>query len=622
MIKIIPMKKIFLLVICLSVVTAVVYAQTVTTIHAFTIPKRATVNLNPESDIWAPSLKKYEMPKTNSVLEEKMKKQIKDSLTRMYQKNRISNPSKKSSLVTPPAMLRNFIGNSFNGFVPNDNDMAISNNGTVCSVTNTMIWSKNLNTNQIYGSYTLHSLMVSLGLQTEEFDPKIMYDPQANKFVLVCLNGFTDSTSHVIIGFSQTDSTAGAWNFYALPGNPLNNNLWTDFPMFALTQNELFITGNLLNNDSSWQTGFNETVIWQMNKFSGYAGDTLNAQLHSSIFFNGSPLRNLCPAKGGSQLYGPSMTFLSNRNFAPSNDTIFIVTITDTAFSPSQAVVIDYVIAGTGYHMPVSAEQPFVDKLAVNDARVLGAFTENGKIQFVASTLDTTSGNDGIYHGIIDTIGSVYNLNATIYSDPLLDIAYPNIAYSGTVSTSDSAIISLLQSSSTIFPGTGAVLFDGTQFSPIATVKSGLGYTNMLNGEERWGDYTGCQRKYDQPGFVWISGGYSLASHTTRTWIAELSSTTALGTEPIVAEESITRIFPNPATDRVTVQFANPMVQTLKMEVIDVEGRSLAVLFNGVVTKGENEFYFSSVALAKGIYFLRISGSQSGILAHHRFLKP
>jgi len=592
------------------------------TSHSFTIPKKATLDLQPVKDIWKPTLRKRELPKPHSGIEHHIKEQIKDSLGRLYPKNQILKKESKQSFVAAPGLLRNFQGNSYNFFVPNDNDMAISDSERVCSVTNTTIWSKNLKTNIVYGGYTLHSIMLSLGLQNEEFDPKIMYDPQENKFILVCLNGFTDQTSHVVVGFSQTDSTNGLWNFYALPGNPLNNSLWTDFPMMAITQQELFITGNLLYNDSSWQTGFNETIIWQINKNNGYTGNPLNAQLHNNIFFNGGPLRNLCPAKGGSQLYGPSMTFLSNRNFSPGNDTIFMVTISDTAFAPGQTVTVDYLVANTAYHMPVDADQPFVDKLAVNDARILGAYYENGKIQFVASTLDTASGNDAIYHGIIQT-GAIPTITTNIYSVAGMDMAYPNISYAGTAS-SDSSIIVLLQSSSTVFPGAGAVLFDGSAYSPVTTIKSGISYVNVLIGTERWGDYTGSQRKYDSPGIVWVSGGYgaSASGHFTHTWIAELSSTTASPVENLQGPVENTSLYPNPATEKITVAFTNPVVQTLKMEVIDLSGKHTVVLFSGKSVQGPNEFSFSITDLAPGNYFIRITGDQTGPVAVQQFAKP
>src|SRR5437868_1106128 len=151
--------------------------------------------------------------------------------------------------------------------------------------------------NQVHGAYYLHTITNSLGLQQEEFDPKIIYDPVANRFITVILNGFTDSTSNVLVGFSETDSTYGAWNFYALPGNPLNDTSWTDFPMASITGQELFITVNLLYNDSSWQAGFRQTIVWQIKKSEGYSGATLNPFMHYGINHGGRPVRNFCPVK-------------------------------------------------------------------------------------------------------------------------------------------------------------------------------------------------------------------------------------------------------------------------------------------------------------------------------------
>src|SRR5262249_23095061 len=154
--------------------------------------------------------------------------------------------------------------------VPNDNDLAVSNSGVVCSVTNITIWSKHLDSTLIHAGY-LHNITSSLGLQQEEFDPKIIYDPQSDRFICIMLNGFTDSTSNVLVGFSQTNSSYGAWNFYVLPGNPLGDTSWTDFPMASITNQELFITVNLLYNDSSWQAGFRQTIVWQIKKSEGYS---------------------------------------------------------------------------------------------------------------------------------------------------------------------------------------------------------------------------------------------------------------------------------------------------------------------------------------------------------------
>ena len=519
-------------------------------------------------------------------------------------------------------MLRNFIGNAFNGYVPNDNDMAIGNNDRVCSVTNTTIWTKNIITNQIFGSYNLHTITSVLGLQQEEFDPKIIYDPVANRFVFVCLNGFTDSTSNVIVGFSQSDTTNGAWNFYSLPGNPLNNNLWTDFPMISLSENDLFITVNLLYNDSSWQTGFNESLIWQMNKTEGYNGNTINAQLHNNITHNGAPLRNLCPVRAGWQLNSPGMSFLSNRNFSTGNDTIFLITVSDTAFAPGQMVTVQALQSNHQYRMPLDAEQPFQDMLATNDARILGAFSNGIDIQFVGNTTDTLTGNVGIYHGLIHPAGPTYSVTATTLADTAMDLAYANLAPVSNHLTNDSCVIGFLKSSPTVNPGMGAVLFDGyNQYSSILNVKSGVSYINMLAGGERWGDYSGCQVKYNQPGIVWVSGTYAFGNHTTRTWIAELSGNGTTGVNTLVETSEASTVFPNPAENIVTIAFNNPQSQILYFEVLNSQGQLVNRLYNGSLAKGENEFSFSLNKLSAGIYFLKVTGSKSGQVLTQKIIK-
>ncbi|MCD8529156.1 MAG: hypothetical protein LRY27_04185 [Chitinophagales bacterium] len=113
-------------------------------------------------------------------------------------------------------------------------------------------------------------------------------------------------------------------HIYSLPGNPFNNNAWSDFPMIALNNQDFFVTVNHINSDSaSWQTGFMQSVIWQVDKASGYQGATLQSKIHSNVQFGGKPIRNLLPVKGGLSLKDEEMYFISNRNFDFSNDTFF-----------------------------------------------------------------------------------------------------------------------------------------------------------------------------------------------------------------------------------------------------------------------------------------------------------
>jgi hypothetical protein len=236
----------------------------------FTISNSFRVDMRETSGMFNPSLSARKLPKPHPGAEKEIIEQVKAELEK-HRNKRPASSGFRTSVADSLVMLRNFSGNTFNGYVPNDNDMAISNHDEVCSVSNTTIFTRDQINGMNYGSFVLHNITVGAGLQQEEFDPKVLYDPQSDRFVMVCLNGFTDSTSNILVGFSQDSSSYGSWLFYVLPGNPFNNTLWTDFPMIAVNDSSLFITVNLLNNDSTWQAGFNESLIWQIAKSEGYS---------------------------------------------------------------------------------------------------------------------------------------------------------------------------------------------------------------------------------------------------------------------------------------------------------------------------------------------------------------
>lgn len=596
-------------------------AQVASKSKAFTIIKKAVITGRGLPGDFDPRMEKKLLPKPHPGTDKATINAIKSELNK-YRSNRGTVSSSRSAANADPAVLyRNFLGNAFNGFVPNDNDVAISNGDQVCSVTNTSIWSRDQVNNITYGTFNLHTLTDTLGLQQEEFDPKILYDPSSNRFIFVCLNGFTDSTSNILLGFSQDSTSHNGWNFYILPGNPLSNNLWTDFPMISVTDEELFITVNLLNNDSTWQAGFNQTLIWQIPKDDGYSGASLNLLVHFDILHNNEPLRNLCPVKGGSTTYGPNQYFLSNRNFALENDTIFLVEVSGLNTTPPPTVSVTPVVSNLGYRMPVNALQPFADSLIVNDARILGAYYENNTIQFVFNTLDTTSGHVGIYHGTIDMSGPP-SINAFIYVNDSLDLAYPNIAYAGTGSTDNTSVISVLMSSPTLFPGTAAFKYDGAGlYSPLTFIKTGMSYTNMLNGNERWGDYTGCQTRYNMPGWVWVNGSYSLVNHTTRTWIGELTVTSGVSVNEIEESDDNFNLYPNPSEERISIDFTNSRDGNLTIIIYNGDGKKVTQLYSGSLAKGNNSFSFSISSLAAGNYFVTIHDAAGGSIATKKFVK-
>ncbi len=530
----------------------------------------------------------------------------KDSLANIYA-NREGNSQPRVATLPTPTIGQAFQANGFNNGTPTDNEVAIGNNGQLLSVQNSNVYRYNTNTSTNLGLQSLSVFFSGLGVTAGKYDPKVIYDPQANRFILVCLAGYLSNNTHILVGFSNSDSINGTWHLYDLPGNPFSDSLWTDYPMIAVNNNELFITANLLHDNQPWQTGFVETVVWQLNKTDGYNGDSIRTELHSGINTNGRPVRNLCPVEAGAlPTTSPGMYFVSDRNLDASNDTIFLVHISDTANSPTQSVSVVMLESNISYWAPIPADQPGTGgMLQTNDARILGAFMENNMIQFVCATLDTATGNDGIYHGVIQNPSSSPTLAAFIYSDTALHYGYPNIAWCGYDGTDNTAMIQFLHASATVNPGFSVMVVDATgDMSSRLQVKAGNGPVSLISGDERWGDYTGIQRRYDAGGTCWVNGYFGQSNGTHATWVSEIGRSSDVGVSEStpVADHSV---FPNPFADNINITFAIPTVKHIRFAVYDMQGRLCEVLIEDNFRAGKHILSFNTAGLAPGSYLVR-----------------
>lgn len=611
--------------------------------ESITVKKVATINLSEVKDSWMPVLQNLEMPKVNSKRENMELIKIKNQLKERYPSKSESASFKHqrlegSAVLSTPIIERNFEGNISGNSVPNDNDMAISNGGKVVSVINTMIyvfdindlssapWKKSLEAfaivdpdvpkNNFYGN-------------NAKYDPKIIYDPDADRFIIVMLNGFHSKYSKIIVAFSQTNDPTQLWSIYLLSGNPTNDSLWSDYPQIAMTREDFFITVNLLTDTTNkipgpkpWELGFVDDAVWQMKKQEGYDGlPNITTVLYHDIRYQGKIIQYLCPIKDGS---GPNMYLVSNKSFSIGNDSIFLVEVTNSLSSGNAAVNVKVNKSDVQYYVPPNASQPNgKDSLLTNDARILSGFFHNGKIQFVNNTMDTSMGSAAIYHGIIKNITNTdFDVSGKIISSSELDFGYPNISYAGfninyggISDGEDESIITFDHSSSSSYPGTSAVFYSNGSYSDIIEVKKGDTTISVIPGIERWGDYSGSQRKYNESGKIWMAATFGSKGTGTQqkygTWIAELSSPS----ETIqIVESSKLLVFPNPSDNIFSLSFTLENDMEITINIYDARGRLVNKLLHQAAKAGQNIFSFSTIPLAKGFYFLSIESQDSLIL--------
>lgn len=592
-----------LIVLILSIFTLGSYAQNAA-VNRFVIERSASINLRAEVDDWNINVQHLEAPSPgiNGLRAELLQKKL--GIMQRYPAN--SNATPRSSAGPTPSLGNNFEGNFFQG-VPNDNDIAISNDSLIMSVTNSRIHFYNAATEDQLLTRSLGTFSNQLDINGSKFDPKVIYDPNNDRFILIFLNGFTFQTSFIIVGFSETNDPTGDWNFYALPGNPIDNETWADYPVVGISGKDLYIGINTFTNGSSNNSGFTESCLWQVGLKQGYLGFDLVSNYFSNILLQNKPIFNITPMQPAAESDDENMYLLSNRNTDIENDTIFLLEVTGRATDTTAQLVVRTLQADQPYILPVPAPQQGTQWFDTNDGRILGGYIRNNQINFVQSCTDPSTGTSAIYHGIIDDVSGNANVTTRIYSEPSLYYGYPNISWSGLNENDEQSIISFNHCSPSVFAGFSAIHVNSSlESSDRIEIKSGLSIVNVLADTlERWGDYSGSQRLYDEPGTVWAAGSFGNAGSGHGTWLALIRSPNSPnGIESANAIQANTTVFPNPFLEQIEVAFELNESLLMSMELFDSQGKLVRLFLRDRFKAGKNKLTFNGEFLTPGAYFL------------------
>jgi hypothetical protein len=523
------------------------------------------------------------------------------------------NELQSSSSTASPTLSSNFKGNVFNGGSPPDNTLAISTSGYIVSM---------INSNIAY--YTTSGSLVWAGSFWELFkdptlteiiyDPIVLFDSQENRFVLIAIHGFTSATSKLLIGFSKTDNPADGWFTYKLSGNPLNNSCWLDYPKLGISNNEIFITGNLYGD----LTGFSEAIIYQITKGDGYTGKSLTWNTWSNI--NGSPV-NIIPASYGQKgNYGPGLYFVSQSPASGNAIDLFEITNEinkNPQLTRNQIFKRDYSTSGFAKQLGTSVE------LVSGDCRIMNAFYLNGIIHYVFQEDYENTNFTGINYNQLN-VSARTNTSFT-YGKVGFDYAYPSVASYGTTASDRAVAICFLNSGATLFPETRVVLFDNTQkWSNSTLLRKGDNFVDAFQFDNfvRWGDYSGICYRYNPSGpEVWVSGCYGSTQtlfnvnyNCFNAWIGQISETVLTDIDDDINKVSSLSVYPNPVIDFFTVEFDVPETSVVNIEITDLSGKNTHTLFQGTLKKGKNLLTFNKQAANRGINLVRIFSKNQPLL--------
>lgn len=597
---------------------------------AFTFPLLKSVDVHHLQKDWSAFVYSIEAPYPGSDSYRNYIHQLKQLRNDMANNEEVitNTNSFSSKSIVNPQIDTAFQANYFGG-IPNDNDIAVSNEGNVVSVSNSDVFIYD-DQGQLLLNYRLEDLADSLGLVANSYDPKVIYDQNEDRFILVFLNGNSSASTNIIVGFSKSNDPTQGFHLYALDGNPFNNNAWSDFPMIAINNQDFFVTVNHINSDSvSWQTGFMQSVIWQVQKEEGYNGQNINAVVHGDINFNNKPIRNLLPVQAGLTLKDHQLFFISNRNFDLQNDTFFIVRIDESLSQNANPIVqVDYGIASQNYGLPPDAQQTATTFLQTNDARPLSGLVENGFIHFVGNTIDFSNNKVAIYHGRFNILQNSPNIDLTIIGDSNLEFGYPNLSYAGLTTNDEKILISFNHTSIDSFPGMSAIYYNKIEgYSDRLHIVSGTSNVDVINGNfQRWGDYSGNQRRYNTQGEFWLSGfmgfrnNLALNKDQHKTYVAKIMIDDDTPTNIQQQKDVNLSVYPNPFDNQFTIEFYHQEAKPIDVKLVDLSGKLVLDLGRYYPKSGANSFVCRFPNLASGIYYLQAYNQQNETVFTHQII--
>jgi hypothetical protein len=587
----------------------VLHAQVQYTTTSLQCPLSGTVRLQNCNDTFLAQVRNLEIHEPDESAEYEALMRIKVAQQKKYPyKTTAHKVLKTTAPLAAPTVSMSFVADSNSG-TPPDNYLCVSKNNTCVSVMNSFISVLDGNTGIMTKRTGLKTMSLPVGLNNimndYRYDPKIIYDPIEDKFICIMLNG-VNAANYIVIGFSQTNDPKGNWNFYKFYGDYKGDTTWFDYPAITISKSEFYFTGNKLGFNTSWQAGFKNSVIYQIKKAEGYAGQPLNYKIWDSIYYQGKPIRNLHPVKNGSAIAAETPYFLSNRNFATQNDTVFLIRLSDTLNSANANIQINPLKSNLAYGVAADGRQKDTAyTLATNDARILGAFKEGDEIQFVNTSINPSNGAASIYHGTIQQVSSNPSLQAQLLSIDSLDMAYPNISYFGVNNGTIVSVINCNYSGPRTFAGMHAIISKAGQYSDWTNIKKGDSNIVVLSAkQQRWGDYTGSQMDWNFPGNAWVIGIFGNAKRGYGNYMARLSSPYNVGI-PSLTEKKIKSIsYPNPCYQFTAIDFTLKTAAVLNFDLYNATGQYIGHLLTQFCEEGENRLQFNIGYLSTGVYRL------------------
>lgn len=526
--------------------------------------------------------------------------------------NEVSSGANKKA-ASAPNNLFSFKGNTFNGYTPPDNAMAIANNGYIVSSINSNVYYYD-SEGSIRGFTTFLRLSRDYFDEISEdlFDPRVLYDQEEDRFIMIILNGHEASTSQVLLFFSKTNDPMDGWYAYTLDGDVNGNNDWFDYPNIAVNSNSLFVSGNMFDTNDR----FSESIVLNIDKKAGFKGEEITYSNWDGLQTPLGEAFTVVPVEKGTRgNYSEKAWFVcTDGDFA--NFIVMYELNPSTGNLEANTITVPYYDIANDAEMLGTSE-----KLDMGDARIKNAILIDNTIHVVHTTTTVNKYAAVGYHRI--DVQNKTAETAIFHKDgKKSNLAYPSVASSGTTSTDQSVIIAYTETNAKIYPQLCAISVDEDMEDSGETIlQEGEGFIDILEDDvERWGDYITLTNRVNG-NTVWLFGCVGGSGERHDNYLFELSLDQVASTPNLISKpKTAVDVYPNPVQELVTLAFELDKRQSVSISLFDNQGRLIELLTKDTFNEGKHLLNFDMFQLDKGIYFLKIEG-RSGLLAQKQLIK-
>lgn len=539
----------------------------------------------------------------------------------------------KVSVASHVTVQRSFTANNLNTFTPGDNTMGISDGGFIVSADNYTIDYYTDAPDTLVQFQKHHTFYGDSALNGVPFDPRVIYDRYANRFIVVMMAYAHFNDDFLLISFSRDEDPRNGWNHYRLRSDSLADGQWFDYCNVAVNRDELFISGNLLGDSAG--AGITGNKVFQIRKAEGYQGAPLKfREWRNTLDTEGDMAYTMVPLPHGlqSDSYNKGIYLVSTKNLAPndSSNKLFWYQITDSFNAPAVALNSNFTNSLVYYADPgVGLQLGSGDQIKISDSKAHSGF-------FLDSILTFVYCRKYLNYSVI-VLNRLDLRTNTIQRFPWgntagqMDFTFPSVAFFGADSTdSDNLILGYMRTGSGIFPELAAVNFDDGAFWANSTiVRQGDGFIDIRGPglEERWGDYSTIQRKYNsQPARCWFVGCYPNGANANfygvtnglNAFIAELGDSMILATPRPQGMQGHVTIFPNPTSGSFTALSNVESRGIVSIAVLGMQGQLLYREYFSL----RNEVTIPDLGLPAGLYLVQIEFPKNEIVYEKIHVRP